>query len=389
MPNKVLVIASDTKSLVNFRWDLLQALRRKEYEVHVLAPRDKTFDAVQERLHQMRVSLVAVPMANTGLNPLNDLCAFWSLWQYMKHYRPEVVLSYTIKPVIYGSMAAALAGVPCILSMLSGLGHLYTFHDRKTRLLRQVANRLYRWALRFNRRVFFQNPDDRALFLQEGLVKSAQAVLIPGSGVNLEQFPQTPLPVGEKIKFLFAGRLIKAKGIYEFIQAVALLEKKEPEIEFRVVGGTHHNPAQVDVSDLKRQLDENGITYFPETENILPLLQDAHVVVLPSYREGVPKVLLEALSVGRLIVTTDVPGCRQVVQSPVPNQEGTFQIGTNGFLVPPYEVKSLSNVFAYILDHRDLLQPMALSSRHFAESQFDVDLVNAIILSELPNTEYD
>jgi glycosyltransferase involved in cell wall biosynthesis len=351
---------------------MMLAFLKKGLQVYACCGRDESFESVKQLLAQYNITLIDAPLINTKINPFSDLKSIYSLYKKIKLIKPDYVFLYNIKPVIYGSFAAKFAGIKNIVSMMSGLGHLYTMDNLTTKILRRITNVLYRFAFSSNREVLFQNEDDRQLFEQYGLIKTVKTSLVPGSGVNLLQFPRTPLPKSDPIKFLFIGRLLESKGIKEFCKAAALIRSQHPTAQFQILGGLHSNPAYINQEQIMKMLNDSGVKYLGELESSLLSIQNSHVVVLPSYREGIPKALLEALSVGRPIITTDVPGCRETV---VANQ--------NGILVPPRDAHSLAQAMAKLIDNPLHLDEMGKHSRKLAESRFDVQLVNQKIIESL------
>jgi glycosyltransferase involved in cell wall biosynthesis len=368
---KIAIITSQTKSVLTFRVDFLKALRARGCDVVVLGPDDETRPSVESHLVKLGVSFQCIPLTNTGLNPFKDVKAFFNLVSALRQKGFTGVFSYTLKPVIYGSLAAKIAGIPCITSMMTGLGHLYTFHDLKTRLLRFVSDRLLTFAFKANQVVFFQNPDDAAVFLKKKLLLSSKVIRINGSGVNLDYFAQKPLPK-RPLTFLFIGRLLISKGFKEFCQAASQVKALYPKVQFQVLGGVHPNPANLSLEEAQELMTSAGIEHLGEVDDVRPFIQSAHVVVLPSYREGTPKALLEALAMGRPLITTDVPGCRETVID-----------GKNGYLVQSQDVPALTQAFIKMIEHPELLAPMAQESRILAQEKFDVHQVNEILMRYL------
>lgn len=369
-------MASDSKSLHAFRLDLMKAVQEKfNAKVLALCPRDSHFENISEQLQAQGIELRPIDLKNTGLNPFQDFGYFLKLVNILKAEKPHAVFTMTIKPVIYGLLAAAVARVPKRFGIITGLGHLYTFNDFKTRVLRFFVNCLYRLAFSNATQVFFQNPDDAQWFLNLGLLSPDRAQITYGSGVNLDRYPLTPLPILPPVTFLFVGRLLKAKGIGEFCEAVQGLKGAGHQLSkarFQVLGGFHPNPSAFNQQELMERMGLAGIEYVGEHPTSLDYIQNAHVVVLPSYREGTPRALLEALAVGRPIITTDVPGCRETVIE-----------GLNGYLVNPHSAPSLQEAFEKVLQHPQRLEGMAQESHKLARERFDVQKVNAFILSFL------
>ncbi len=369
---KIAVVTSNTKTLLTFRYDFLKALKETGADVVVFAPNDASKTAVVRKLKDIDVLFFVIPIANTKLNPFQDYATYKVLKYLFKKQNITYVFSYTLKPVIYGSLAAKAAGVKTITSMMTGLGHLYTFDDWRTKLLRLVSDFLLKMAFRFNTTVFFQNKDDAQVFLDGHLVPQEKVVLVNGSGVNLKDFPKTQLPQQDPLTFLFVGRLLKSKGFYEYCEAVKMVHKKYPGMRYQLLGGHHPNPAQLGKKEALKIMKESYVEYLGEVDDVLPFLQKAHVVVLPSYREGTPKALLEALAVGRPLITTNAPGCCETVSEE-----------ENGVLVHVADPWAIAEAMKFFIENSEKLRPMAEASRKLAEDKFDVHKVNATLVNYL------
>lgn len=365
---KVLVVGSLAESLVNFRGDLLRYLVAGGHQVVALAPPGPSW--VDERLAQWGVRRELIPMQRTGTGWAADLALLLMLRRLFKAERPDAVLTYTIKPVIYGSLAARMAGVPRIVAMITGLG--FTFmpvSGLKQRLVQRVARGLYALAMRCATLVLFQNPDDEAEFRAAGLLPARLSVRrINGSGVNVERFAAAPLPAG-RVRFLLIGRLIADKGVREYLAAARLLHADHADVECHLAGPYDSNPSALAPQEVERTVAEGVIVYHGPVRDVRPLLRECTVYVLPSYREGTPRSVLEALAMGRPVITTDAPGCRETV---VP--------GANGELVAVADAVALAKAMRRFADMpRDALEAMAGQSRALAEAKYDVRRVNADI----------
>ncbi|MEX2526784.1 MAG: glycosyltransferase family 4 protein [Gemmatimonadota bacterium] len=367
--SRIAVLGSFADSLIIFRGLLLERLRAQGHEVMALAP--EAPPRIREALEDMGVVFTEVPLERTGLNPFQDLETRRFLTDEFERFKPHLLLSYTIKPVIYGSMAARKAGVPAIYSMITGAGFGFG-GSRKEKALSPVIRRMYRSALSANRAVFFQNPDDRALFLRNGLVRPEQVVLIPGSGVDLEAFTPVPFPKDPPLVFLLIARLLREKGIEEYADAARLLRSRYSDVRFVLVGPLDDHPDGITREEVRKWEVEGVLEYKGHQEDVRPFIADASVYVLPSYREGTPRSVLEAMAMGRPIITTDVPGCRETVRPWV-----------NGFLVPPRDPLGLALAMERFLRRPELVPAMGRRSREEAEARFDVHVVNDIILDTL------
>jgi glycosyltransferase involved in cell wall biosynthesis len=366
---KVVVLGSLPESLINFRGPLLADMVAAGHEVHALAP--GATPQVITALAGLGVQYHDVFLARTGLNPFRDLLSLLKLRALLRRLRPEYLLSYTIKPVVYGSLAARIVGVPNIYSMVTGLGYTFTASTLKSRSVGRVVKQLYACALACNRHVFFQNRDNLKVFEEAGLLGfQDQAVLINGSGVDLGHYAPAPLP--QNMSFLMIARLLRDKGLYEYVAAARRIKALHPKVKFRLAGWIDDNPAAIPKEQLDAWVGEGVVDYLGYVTDIRPAMRDASVYVLPSYHEGMPRTVLEAMAMGRPIITTDVPGCRETVVE-----------GSNGFLVPAKDVGQLVHAMSRFIDKPALLATMGSASRRLAEARFDVREVNRLILDTM------
>lgn len=302
---RILILASLSRSLLNFRGPLLRALRERGHEVIAAAPSDDGVVAVQEQLASMAIRFEPVPLARGGLNPFNDLRSLRALDTLLRRQRPDVVLAYTAKPVIYGGLAARRVGGIRFFPMITGLGYAFTDSGGLKRLLvRRVIEQLYRRSLASAETVIFQNPDDENLFRERKLIPSTvPSVRVNGSGVDLDAFPPAPLP--EAPVFLMLARLVADKGVREYVAAARSVKHQYPQAVFRLGGGLDPNPASIRPDELQSWVDSGVIEYLGDIHNVQGALAACRYYVLPSYREGTPRSVLEAMATGRPIITTD------------------------------------------------------------------------------------
>ncbi|HTY35891.1 MAG TPA: glycosyltransferase family 4 protein [Bacteroidota bacterium] len=358
-----MIAANTSWYLQNFRGEIFRDLSSAGIEVVALAPRDE----FTPRFDDLGARFVELRMNRRGMNPFADLMLMQRLYRTYSQERPDVVLHNTIKPVIYGSIAAGRAGVRRIVNMISGLGYVFIGDGIVQRLLRPLVHRLYRHALRRADVVLFQNPDDRKYFVDHHLVQAEKSEVIPGSGVDTKRFEY----VGSRntkthCTFLFVGRILKDKGVLEFVDAAKLVKRSFPKARFQVLGKIDpENPSHIDRSEVERWVNEGTIEYLGERGDVRDVLGRADVVVLPSYREGVPRSILEAMAMGKAVITTDVPGCRETVEHE-----------RNGLLVPPKDVSSLNAAMVDLLRHPGKRAQMGKEGREIAETRFDVRIVN-------------
>lgn len=371
---KILIIASLADSLINFRGSLIAAFQNKGFEVHVAAPDVPLSSHVRFELQALGITIHQVSMSRTGTNPFADLRTVLALWRLMRRISPSIVLGYTIKPVIYGMLAALFAGVPQRFALITGLG--YSFQGDKTRRIRlqSLVQYLYTLALSRVQRVFFQNPDDLALFQERGILQPHTPVcVVNGSGVDVASFAVRPLPAAAMagaVRFLFIGRLLGDKGVREYAQAARLLKRSHPQVQCALVGWIDSNPNAITQAELEGWVADGSIEFLGRLTDVRPAIEACSVYVLPSYREGTPRTVLEAMAMGRAIVTTDAPGCRETVVH-----------GANGFLVPVQDTEALAQAMRRFIEEPDLQTSMGVRARQMAEDKYDVHKVNAVMLA--------
>lgn len=372
-PRRILVIAGLNRSLINFRGPLIKALCDVGLEVHAAAPELTANTVVAGKLQKWGVTCHDVALQRAGVNPVTDLQGLVGLYRLMREVRVDAVLGYTIKPVIYGTLAAWLARVPRRFALVTGLGYAFTGEATgKRKLIQQMARRLYALALGRAERVFFQNPDDEALFRELNLVPArVPSTVVNGSGIDLSQFEPAPLPKDQTV-FLLIARLLGDKGIREYVAAAREIRKRHPEVVFRLVGAVDDNPDSVSIEEVESWQQDGTLEYLGRLDDVRPAIEGCSVYVLPSYREGTPRTVLEAMAMGRAVITTDAPGCRETVVE-----------GDNGFLVPVKSVDELVDAMQRFIDNPELVAQMGERSRQIAEHKYDVHKVNQMMLSAM------
>lgn len=364
---RIVVFAGLAASLVNFRGPLVKRLCDDGHEVHVLAPNISAEPKVIEKLRQMGVQdYHDTDLQTTGLNPVKDMASLLSLYRLLRQIAPDIILAYTIKPVIWGVIAGWLANVPKRVALITGLGYAFTGKaSGKRKLTQLIARKLYKIALSHAHVVIFQNPDDAATFRQMGLLaKSCDPVIVNGSGVDLshyrpEDFPEKP------IKFLLIARLLGDKGIREYAQAAKQIMAKNDNVECHIVGGSYPSPDAIAQIEVEGWCRDFGMIWHGAVTDVRPYIANSHVYVLPSYREGTPRTVLEAMAAGRPIITTDAPGCRETVKD-----------GVNGYLIAPRQVQPLAEAMQKFIDNPDLITKMGQASSVYVEEKYDVHKVN-------------
>lgn len=356
-PRTIVLSANSDWNIANFRGGLIRGLRLAGYEPMVIAPQDPAADA---KMRELDVERVAIRVDRAGLNPWADYRLFTDYRKLLAKIRPAAYLGFTIKPNIYGSMASARLGIPA-LPNVSGIGNAFQRRDP----VQGVVTRLSRLGFRRAPVVFFQNPEDRDLFVGRRIVRPDQARLLPGSGVELDRFTPTP-PASGPVTFLLIARLVRDKGVIEFVEAARKLRHELPGARFQLLGGEDEgHRSAISLSDVKDWAKEGLIEYLGPTDDVRPFIASATAVVLPSYREGLPRSLLEAAAMGRPLIGSNAPGCRQVVDD-----------GVNGYLC---EVRDHDSLAAGMRRVARLSAPeraaMGDAARRKVEERFGEELV--------------
>ncbi len=368
---RIVVIGGNAPALISFRGELIAAMARAGHEVIACAPGEHP--EVAEGMRARGARYLPVPFDRAGMNPIADLSSLLALRRLFRSLEPDLVLAYTAKAVIYGAGAARLAGVPHIFAMITGLGYAFIEgRELKRRILREVTARLYRASLAGCEAILFQNGDDLEDFRGAGIVGEGKPLIrVDGSGVDTVHYGFAPV-VPEPPTFLLIARLLRDKGIVEYVEAARCLRAAHPQARFRLLGPVDPNPAGLSAAMVEGWHAEGVIEYLGETDDVRPHLQACSVYVLPSYREGMPRTVLEAMATGRAIVTADVPGCRETVVG-----------GDNGFLVPARDAEALAGAMRRFIVQPELAVAMGARSRKIAEQRFDVHRVNATMLEAM------
>lgn len=368
---KFLLLGNQAAAVGNFWIPLLERARETGARALVGVPwpagaRDR--EAVS-RLEAAGADLRYYPLDRKGLNPLRDARTLRALYALMRAERPDILFATTIKPVIWGNLAARLAGIKQRYSMITGLGFAFEADSPAKRLLKRGAAYLYRQALRDAPGIFFQNRDDQEAFFENGiLARSQPARLFPeGTGVDVARFSPAPLPAGAPV-FLLVGRLLAAKGIREYAEAAGRLKKTWPEARFLLLGSPEQGPGGVSLEELRRLGEGKTFEYVGEASDVRPWIARASALVLPSWREGLPCSLMEGMAMGRCAVATDVPGCRDLVEE-----------GQNGLLAPVRDGAALASRMERLLENPALLETMGRNARAMMEARYDARAVAAAL----------
>lgn len=375
---KFLMISSFLPSVLNFRGKLLEAIAAQGYEIHIMAPEFANFPEEQQKLQALGYHLHEIPMQRTGTNPLADLKLLKNIYRQIRQIQPDAVLSYTIKPVIYGTLAAWLARAPKRFALITGLGYAFqNIESGQRSVFQKLVHGLYAQALKHAHKVFFQNPDDLKLFQDMQLLTAhTSTVVVNGSGVNVQDFDVMPLPNNDagvvKASFLLIARLLGDKGVREYAEAARIIKARHPEAEFHLVGWIDDNPSAIAQAELDQWIAEGAIHYWGKLSDVRPAIAASSVYVLPSYREGTPRTVLEAMAMGRAVITTDAPGCRETVAN-----------GVNGYLVAVKSVDELVQCIQYFIQDPKLIEYMGQRSREIALNKYDVHQVNKHMMAEM------
>ena len=385
-----LIIGALPSSLVSFRGPLITALSAKG--IKVCAAANGRSSDTETKLLTMGAEYCPIRIARAGMNPLADLVTIFDLIRLMRRVKPDIVLNYTIKPVIYGGLVAKLCGIRNVFSMIEGLGSVFVPWESKRQIFASIiAKWLYRIGLIGSKRVFFLNPDDLNQFVKEGYVSRRKAVLLNGIGIDLVCYAKEGMPGLSRLKFLMIARLLKYKGVREYVAAAKIVKTRYPNAEFVLAGGLDENPSSIKQEELDSWQHDGVVNYVGYVDDVRPLLRNCHIYVLPSfYREGTPRTVLEAMATGRAIITTNAPGCRETVDKPINESVGRIKedtdklkIGRNGIIVPTKDIESLAIAMKFFFRHPEQIAIMGKESRYYAEKRYDVHKVNAVVLNNM------
>lgn len=348
------VIGALPSSLVNFRGQLLLALSKRCSSVFALA--SGANEKESKAINNLSVKYSDYIVSRNGLNPATDIVTLIVLSLFFKKNKPDLVLAYTIKPIIWGGLAARFTNVKSFYAMVTGLGYAFQKGGVAKNLLNVLVKFLYRSALKKSKGVIFQNRDNMQVFIDEGIVPKEKCFLVNGSGVDLSHYSLSPLP--STPHFLLIARLLGDKGIREYVQAAQLVKQKYPEAVFELVGPEDPSPDGIKLDEVYQWTESGVIKYSGATTDVRPFIENCAIYVLPSYHEGMPRTVLEAMAMGRPILTTDVPGCRETVID-----------GENGWLVEKANAEQLAEKMIWFIENQDKWQAMGKSSHDMAKAK--------------------
>ncbi|AKQ33741.1 Alpha-D-QuiNAc alpha-1,3-galactosyltransferase [Candidatus Coxiella mudrowiae] len=356
LKKKLLIVVSSAKFFISHRLSLAQAAKAAGYDVHVATP------DYNEQISEVGLVHHTIILDRGSLNPAKDVGAFFSLLRLYQKLKPDIVHHVTVKPILYGGIAARLARIPVEVNAFTGLGFIFIAQSRFMRLIHKMMQKGYQLAFGHrNMRVIFQNKNDQEYFIQANILKENKTILIPGSGVCMKTFYPIDEPAG-LVRVVFASRLLWDKGVGEFVDAARLLKKRKVNAQFVLVGAIDAaNPTAISDVQLEQWEKEGLIEWWGERTDMPQIMREAHIICLPSYREGLSRVLIEASASGRAIVTTDVPGCRDLVHD-----------GENGLLVPMKDSEELALAIETLIQNPSLRKQMGFKGRAMVEKEHEL-----------------
>ena len=363
---KIMINSGRISPFFSTRLQLLNHIKESEYDVTLGG-----FDtSCVDKCREWGADFAEIPFARAGMNPLQDAKTLKAYYRVMKAGHFDVVHSYTAKPNIYGSIAAKWAGVKKIYPTVNGLGYAFTGNSTKNKLVRAVICVLYKWAFSGATKVFFQNSDDAAELVRRGVLPEEKCVVIAGSGIDLNTFPYSD--TYEESTFFLATRLLVTKGVRTYFEAAKKVKSVHPEAKFYLAGSLDPNPDGIKEDELNQDVQDGTVEYLGVVKDMPAALKKYAAFVLPSYyREGVPHAILEAMSTGRAIITTNAPGCKETIN------------GKNGFLIEPRNSEQLAEKMIWMIEHPEEVKQMGVESRKYAEEKFDVEKVNRVMLETM------
>lgn len=357
------VLGSYPDSVVAFRGDLIKGFVDANHEVTVMMATANP--SVEKDIENLGCRFRPYSIKRNRIDPKADWQTLKELKTILKEIQPDRILAYTIKPIIWGSIAARRVPGCDVFALVTGLGYTFQGKTIKRRMLNAAVIGLYRFALRRVAAVIFQNSDNRDEFVRLKIAPASKCYVVNGSGINTNRFTKAPLPEGTP-RFLLIARLLGEKGIREYCRAAEIVKKRFPDAIFDLVGPEDPSPDGLPIDEVLQWSNDGTVNYLGATQDVRPFIANSHIYVLPSYHEGMPRTVLEAMAMGRPILTTDVTGCRETVVD-----------GRNGWLVPMADFDALAERMIWFIENRIQWQQMAIESRRIAEEKFDVKKVNS------------
>jgi glycosyltransferase involved in cell wall biosynthesis len=379
--SKITIIGNNADGILRFRGPLIQDLISRGHHIILYFPYEKKYIDQIEELRLLCQSIRFLPLKRSGLDPIYDLVSLITIIKYLLIDRPDVVISYSIKPSIYGSIAAKLANIPKIISVITGLGYSFYNNNLKQRVINVIVRTLLKISLKFCNKVIFFNNDDRIYFIRSNIINIERSFVINGSGVIINTGPNQQGgktnkkvfyfldPFLKPITFLMAARFLKEKGIYEYLSACKYLKQKYNNIRFYLAGKPDDNPSSLSLNVVREIASSSRVDLLGYID-LSEIMKEVSVYVLPSYREGLSRSILEAMAMGRPIITTDAPGCKETVIN-----------GYNGIIVPVKNIEALIKAMEKFILNPNLIKKMGKSSRKLVEKCFDANKINEIMIT--------
>ncbi|MDD2375991.1 MAG: glycosyltransferase family 4 protein [Clostridia bacterium] len=356
---KIIIIGPKTSSLIGFRGELIKEMISRGNEVVAITP-DSGYE---EEFKILGAKNIKIPFEKNSISLIENIRYFLNIRKILKDEKPDIVFPYTIKPVIFGSIAAKSLGVKKIYSLITGLGYVFIGNDIKVKILRIIVGFLYRISCLISTKIIFQNKDDKQEFIKRKYVKEMKCEVVNGSGVDMEYYKKSVLP--SKINFLMIARIIKNKGVIEYLNACKIVKLKYANVTFSYIGAFDKTKDAIKCEDINTFFDDGTVDYIGETTDVRPYIANCSVYVLPSYREGIPRSILEAMSMGRPIITTNAIGCKETVEE-----------GLNGFKVDIHSINQLVDRMEWMIKNKDSIFSMADKSYNICKERFEVKKVN-------------
>lgn len=368
-----IILASSHESILNFRKELMLEIKKRGFNINIIAPNVSDSLALLTFIKENKMRYYDIEINRSSKSIVSEILYFFRLLYLFFKIKPVGVLSYTLKPNFHGMLISWIFRVPMRFTMITGLGYL--FRSGLTSIFIKIAQQIYGFAIRRAHIIFFQNPDDKNTLLDMNVIsKKSNSVLINGSGVNIQRFSPTPLPSKENITFLMIGRLLISKGVREFFHASLTINQKYPEARFLLLGGVNedNNPDAISHEEVALMKESHCFHLLDAVQDVRPIIESSHVYVLPSYHEGLPRSVIEAMAMGRPVITSDAPGCRDTVID-----------GINGYIVPTRDILGLAAKMEFFINNYDQIKIMGKNSRQLACKKFDVNKVNKTIMSQM------
>lgn len=366
---KILIIGVEPYSLYNFRGCLIESLTKSGFEV--LAAGHKASKNQRIKIESLGCKYIEYSVNRVGLNPFYELKTLMSFIRMFYNEKPDIILAYSIKPVLWAGIASRFFKNINFYALITGTGYAFGSGSLLRKLIKRVTIFLYNIALSKSQNIIFQNQDNQKLFSDLGVVKdSSKTCVIEGSGVDLDQFAYKPINKKNiKYDFIMIARLLKDKGVMEFIEAISIVKERYPNSKFLLVGPKEQSPNSLNIDTLLKNYSSDFLTYYDWIDDVRPMIINSSIFVLPSYHEGLPRSVLEAMAIGRPILTTNAPGCKDTVID-----------GYNGWLVPKQNSYELAQKMIWFIKNPDMHIPMGENSRKLVEDKFDVKIVNKKML---------